>query len=175
MPPVAWVPHSMTWPTTTAPASRSQSVRAHPKRHAAGPHHERRVGHPPGHHDVGPARQGLGDPEAAEVGVGAHGLAPGLGQGPARVEVGQRVARRLQAPQAVEDVVALDVGDGDVDAELGGQLAQALRQAGRVEPPGVGHHLDAAVDAGAEDVLHLPVEGAGVAERGVALGATSTR
>ena len=34
---MAWVPHSMTWPTTTAPARRSQSARAQPKCHAAGP------------------------------------------------------------------------------------------------------------------------------------------
>ena len=127
MPPVAWVPHSMTWPTTTAPARRSQSVARPPEAPGGGPDHERGVGDPPVDHHVGPAGQGLGDAESAEVGVGAHRLAAGLGQGPARVEVGQRVARGLQRRQAVEDVVAFDVGDGDVDAELVGQRPQPVR------------------------------------------------
>ena len=81
----------------------------------------------------------------------------------------QGVARRLQPRQPSEDVVALDVGDGGVDPELPGQGPQPVGEAGGVEAAGIGHHLDAAVLAGAEDVLHLPVEGGGVAERRVAL------
>ncbi|MDQ1105950.1 hypothetical protein QE405_003234 [Nocardioides zeae] len=37
LPPVAWQPHSMTWPATTAPASWSWSSGVQPKWAAAGP------------------------------------------------------------------------------------------------------------------------------------------
>jgi hypothetical protein len=37
LPPVAWVPHSSTWPATTAPASSSYDVGVQPKRAIAGP------------------------------------------------------------------------------------------------------------------------------------------
>ena len=87
----------------------------------------------------------------------------------ARVEVGQGVPGGPEAGELAQDVVALDVGDGGIDAELGGQCPQTVGQAGGIEATGVGHHLDAPVHAGAEDVLHLAVEGGGVAERRIAL------
>ncbi len=37
LPPVAWVPHSMTWPATVAPASSSYDVRVQPNLAIAGP------------------------------------------------------------------------------------------------------------------------------------------
>ena len=37
LPPVAWAPHSMTWPATTAPASSSYDVAVQPKWAIAGP------------------------------------------------------------------------------------------------------------------------------------------
>src|SRR4051794_33647608 len=37
LPPVAWQPHSSTWPATTAPASSSYAVGLQPCHHTAGP------------------------------------------------------------------------------------------------------------------------------------------
>jgi hypothetical protein len=74
---------------------------------------------------------------------------------------------RTEAVDAVEDVVALDVGDVDVEAEAGAEITHLPGAAGRVEPAGVGDHLDAPVDAGAEHLLHLGQERACVAGLGV--------
>ena len=58
------------------------------------------------------------------------------------------------------------VGDGRRQPELLGDLGDGLGAAVGVEAAGVGHHLDAAVEAGAHDLLHLGDEGAGVAAAG---------
>ena len=64
-------------------------------------------------------------------------------------------------------VVALHVRDGGVEAEPAGDLAQSIREAGRVEAAGVGDDLHAALEREPEAVLDLADEGAGVAEAGV--------
>ena len=58
-----------------------------------------------------------------------------------------------------------------VDPEPLGQRPDLVGQPGRVEAAGVGHHLDAPVDAGAEHLLHLGEEGVGPALERVALAA----
>ena len=75
---------------------------------------------------------------------------------------------RPQPVDAIEQVVALDVGDAHVDAEPVGDVAHPLGAAGRVEPAGVADDLDATIDARAEDLLHLGQERRGVAGVGVA-------
>ena len=60
---------------------------------------------------------------------------------------------------------------GTVEPEPVGQGPHLVGQAGRVEASGVGDHLDAAVDAGAEHLFHLGEEGVGPALRVVALAA----
>ena len=152
LPPVVCAPHSMTWPATTAPARRSQSVGAQPHHHAAGPTTSA-ASVTRGHTTTSaPASSARGDAPAAEVGVGAHRVG---GQRRAGVEV---VEVRAQPVDAVEQVVALDVGDAHVDAEPVGDVAHPLGAAGRVEPAGVGDDLDATLDARAEDLLHLGQE-----------------
>ncbi len=111
-----------------------------------GPDDQRGVGDPAGDDHVGAAAQGGGDAEAAEVGVGRERAVP--------------EAERAQ-------VVALDVGDGRVEAEAAGDLAEALGEAGGVEAAGVGDDPHAALEGETEAVLDLADEGAGVAERGV--------
>ena len=56
--------------------------------------------------------------------------------------------------------------DAGSQAEPVRHLLHGLGAAGRVEPTGVGHHLDAAIEAGAHDLLHLGHEGAGEAAAG---------
>ena len=63
-----------------------------------------------------------------------------------------------------QEVVALDVGDVHLDAQGGGELAEPVGQAARVEPTGVGDDLDSPVDGGPERLLHLAEERLGVAE-----------
>ena len=62
-------------------------------------------------------------------------------------------------------VVALDVGDGRVEAEAAGDLADPVGEAGRVEAAGVGDDAHALLEGQPEAVLDLADEGAGVAER----------
>ena len=66
-----------------------------------------------------------------------------------------------------EQVVALDVGDADLDAERRGELAEPLGESGRVEATGIGDDRDATIDGEAEGFLHLPEERLGEAERRV--------
>ena len=93
--------------------------------------------------------QALGDAEGAEVGVGGERLA--------QAELGGALAQ----------VVALDVGDVDVEAELVGERAHGGGEPGRVEPAGVGDDRDAPLEGGAEGRLELAQERLGVAERAV--------
>ena len=113
------------------------------------PDDHRRVGDPAGDHDVGPAVQGLGDAEGAEVRVGGEDVA------------------ELELLGPLAQVVALDVRHHDVDALLGRDLAELLRQPGRVEAAGVGDDLDALLLGEGEAVGHLPHERLGVAGRRV--------
>ncbi len=72
--------------------------------------------------------------------------------------MGERLAGGLELVEAAEQVVALDVGHADGQAQPSGQGPQLGGQPGRVEPAGVGHHLDALVDGQAEALLHLGEE-----------------
>ena len=76
-------------------------------------------------------------------------------------------ARQPEVGGAAAQVVALDVGDGRVEAEAAGDLAQALGETGGVEAAGVADDADAALERRPEAVLDLAHEGARVAERGV--------
>ena len=109
----------------------------------------RRVGDPAGDDDVGTLVQRLGDAERTEVGVG-----------------GEHVAE-LELVGALAQVVTFDVGDDDVDALLGGDLPELLREPGRVESTGVGDDLDALLLGEGQAVGHLPDERLGVAGRRV--------
>ncbi len=120
------------------------------------------VGHPPGDDHVGAGLQRGHDAPGAQVGVGRDRRHPGLGQPRPGVEVGQRLPRRLELVEAAEQVVALDVGHADGQPQPSGQGPQLGGQPGRVEPAGVGHHLDALVDGQAEALLHLGQEAGGV-------------
>src|SRR5690606_37202870 len=133
-----------------------------PGRRAA---HDRGVGGATGDDDVGARVQRLDDAPAAQVGVGGdepRRVADGL----PGVEVGQVDAGRHQLVEPAEDVVPVDVGDGGRQAELVGELGDRVGAAVGVEAPGVGHHLDALVEAGAHHLLHLGDEGAGEAAVG---------
>jgi hypothetical protein len=118
------------------------------------------VGHPAADDHVGTGLQRGHDPPRAQVGVGCHRRHPGRDQRLPGVDVGQELPGRLQLAEAVEQVVALDVGDAHRQPEPPGQGPQLGGQPGRVEPAGVGHHLDPVVHDQAEALLHL-VEEAG--------------
>ena len=92
----------------------------------------------------------------------------GVAERLAGVEVVEVDAGGHELVEAGQEVVAVDVGDGGRQAELVGDLGDGLGAAGGVEAAGVGHHLDAPVEAGAHHLLHLGDEGAGVAAAGAA-------
>ena len=128
-----------------------------------GPGDQARVGHPGADDDVRAGLQRRGDAPAAEVGVGGDHGEFGLGQRHAGVEVGELVSFGLQVLDGRGQVVAGEIGDaGD-----GAQLFELGGQALGIEAPGVGDDLDAALEAGAEHVLHLAQERGRVAEAGI--------
>ncbi len=124
---------------------------------------QRGVGDPAADDHVGAGAQRLGDAPAAEVGVGGDRLHARAGQRAAGGQVREVVAAGLEFGQPGEQVVALDVGDGRVQAAERGEFAEFAGQAGRVEAARVDHDLDAALQAGAEHVAHLGEEGDRVA------------
>ena len=87
---------------------------------------QRGVGHPRAHHDVSALGERTGDPPAAEVGVGGDRIGRQRRTG---VDVGEV---RPEVVDAIHEVVALDVGDGDDDAEAIRHLADPCRRT----PPG---------------------------------------
>lgn len=109
-----------------------------------GPGDQGGVGDPPGDDHVGAGPQALRDAEAAEVRV--RGEAAGVAGG---------------------EVVALDVGDAQGDAEAARHLPYGLGESGRIEPACVGDDPDALLVGEAQGVLHLAQEGAGVSGGGV--------
>ncbi len=123
----------------------------------------RGVGDPTGDHDVGAPVERCCDAEPTEVGVGRDGLDAELVELLAGVEVGQIDAGGPQIGEPGDQVVALDIADRRGEAEPGGERIDGLGAAGGVEPAGVGHHLDAAVETGAHHLLHLGEEGLGEA------------
>ncbi len=133
------------------------------------PDDERRVGHPRADHHVGPAAEGLDDRPAAEIRVGRHHLTGGGGQRLAGVEMVEMLTGLSQLADAGEEVVAFDVGDRHRDTQPVRQLTDLVGEAARVETARVGHHLDPAVDAGAEHLFHLGEERACPPCRRVAL------
>ena len=128
----------------------------------SGPHHERSIGDPRAHHHIGPGSERGSDTPATEVGVGRDRRAQ---QRRAGVEVREL---RAQPIDTAHQVVALHMGHVHREAELGGDLAHSLGATRRIQPTGIGDHLDAAVDAGTEHLFHLREEGAGIPQLGVA-------
>ena len=132
-----------------------------------GPGDQAGVGDAGTDHHVRAGLQRRRDTPAAEVGVGCDHGQVSLGQRQPGVGVRELVARRLQVPDDRGQVVAGDVGDAGVQAELAGQFGDLGGESLRVEAAGVGDDLDAALQAGAEHVLHLAQERGGVAQAGV--------
>ena len=114
---------------------------------------QRRVGDPAGDDDVGTTGQGLGNAPPAEVGV--RGEHRAVAERLTGVEVGQVRARRAQFGQPGHQVVAFDVADHRVQAELGRDRGDRLGAAVRGQPARVGHHLDPPVQALPHDLFHL--------------------
>ena len=125
---------------------------------------QRRVGDARTDHDVGTALERRGDAEAAEVGVGAHHRRLQVGERRALVEMDEALARRLQRVEPRHEIVALDVRDDRAQAELLVHRPRRRRAARRIEPAGVHHDLDAALQAARRHLLELPQERAGIAE-----------
>ncbi len=133
------------------------------------PHHQRGIGHSRADHHVGTRSERLDDGPGTEIGVGRDHLARCFVKVVCGVQVGQGVAGRGQLVDAGEEVVAFDVGHRHRKPQAFGQETDLVGQSRRIEAAGVGHHLDAAVDAGAEHLLHLGQEGVGAAPGRVAL------
>ena len=129
------------------------------------------VGHPAGDDHVGAHLQRLHHRGGAEVDVGREHVGPLVGQGPAGVHVGQRLAGGLEVVEAVEDVVAEDDADPDpvANAELVGQLLDGRLARQGVHAAGVGDDLDAPLGAGGQHVAQLGHEVGGVARLRFAL------
>src|SRR6185437_9666122 len=132
-----------------------------------GPGDQARVGDPGADHHVGAGLERRGDAPAAEVGVGGDHGQVRFGQRQPGVEVGKLVARPLEVAEGRDQVVAGDPGDAGVQAQPGGELGDLCGQAPGVEAAGVGDDLDAAVQAGAQDVFQLLEERGRVAQGGV--------
>jgi hypothetical protein len=121
-----------------------------PGRRTAG---DRSIGDPAGDHDVGALGEGVDDTETAEIGVGGE-------EAGVVAEVGRR-PERLQRPgldqfsDARHQVVTIDVGDRRRQPEAVGDLVDGVGATVGVEAPGVGHDLDATVEAGPHHLFHL--------------------
>ena len=111
--------------------------------------HRRRVGAAAGYDDVGPLVERGGYGKGADVGVHRHHL---LGQLLAGEHVGR--ARGTHFVEPHRQVVALDIGDLQVQARLGDSRFQSAGQGGGVQATGVGHDADAALGDLAEDRCH---------------------
>jgi hypothetical protein len=118
---------------------------------------QRRVGDPAGDDDVRAAGQGLGDAPPAQVRV--RGEHRPLAERLTGVHVGEVRPGRAQLAQPRDQVVALDVGDDRVQAELARDSGDRLGAAVRGQPAGVRHHLDPPVQALPHDLFHLRDEG----------------
>ena len=79
----------------------------------------------------------------------------------------QRVTGWRQRVEAVEDIVAVDVGDAQLVAAAGGQLAGCRGEAGRVEPAGVDDEADPVGHEVLEGRVEVVEEAGGVSLGGV--------
>ena len=114
-----------------------------------------------------PLLERAGDAEPAEVRVGGQWpMRPGR-QWLAAGQVRQCVARLLQRVEATEDVVAVDVGDAQLVAVAGGQVAGCDGQPGGVEPSGVDDEPDPVGDEVVERGVEVLQERGRVALGGV--------
>src|SRR5581483_1442570 len=113
--------------------------------------------------DVGAALERLDDAPRAEVRVRRHHLLVERGERDALVEVAELHALRLEHGDPRQEVVPLDVRDPRSNAELRGELVELGGEPGGIQAAGIDHDPDAARDARAEHLLHLPEEGARVA------------
>ena len=147
LPPVACVPHSMTCPATTAPASASKSVARPAEVRGGRADDQRGVGDPAGDHDVRARVQALDDAPAAEVGVG----------GQRALEA--QLLRGRSSPSTWATFTATPV------RRASSRIASA-RPAG-LSPPALVTILTPLVGGEAEAVLELAQERPGVAAAGV--------
>ena len=122
--------------------------------------HDSCVGDATGDHDVGTLVERFDDAECAEVGVGAHVLreVPEV----AAFDEGVQRARCGELLDPGQQVVAVDVRDRRVEAELLCDLVDGISAAVRIEPAGIRHDLDALVEARTHDLFHLGHERAGI-------------
>ena len=149
-------------PATTAPASASQSSCRPVPPPRRRPDDQRRIGDPRADHDVGAGIERGGDAPATEIRVGRDRVG---GERLAGVEV-----RQLR-PEAVDpwhQIIAVDVGDADPNAQPIGDLANPLGASGRVEPARIADDPYPTLGAGAEHLLHLRQERRRVPEFAVA-------
>ena len=109
--------------------------------------HQRGVGDPTRDDHLGPGGQRVGNGTGWQVGVGGDDGRAG-GKLLTGVEVDEALPSLLQLAQARRDVVARDGGDRYIDALAFGQLPHGVGQRLGMEPPGIGDHCDAALDAG---------------------------
>jgi len=121
-----------------------------------------RVGDPTGDDDVGAGAQRFDDAEASEVGVGSDETGD-VADGLARVEVRQVNAGAPEFVETRHQIVAVHVRDGGGETESGRDLLHRFGAVIGVEAPGVGHDLDALIQAGAHHLFHLDEETARVA------------
>ena len=130
-----------------------------PRRRAA---HHRGIGDPTGHHDVSTCIQRLDNAEGSEVGVGRD-EARRVPHRLARLEMIERYPGLDQLPEPGKEIVAVHVSDRGRQPEAFRDLGHRCGAPVRVEPSCVGHHLDAPVQTGTHDLLHLGDERARVA------------
>ena len=120
-------------------------------------------------HDIGPHIQGLYDSPAAEIGVGRE--KGGLLDGISRLEMAKLI-RRKQILHLGHQVITRHIGNRRAQAQLIRDFGHGIRAAIGVEAARIGHHLDALIEAGTHDLLHLHDEGPRVsAPRTLGLGA----
>ena len=148
LPPVAWTPHSMTCPAATG-ARQGVVVGSRPAEvGGCRADDDRGIGDAPRDDDVGSGVQAIDDAPRAEVGVGREGCA------------------EAQLSGASYQVIALDVGDVDVEPEPLGQVPHCGGESRGVEAARVADDLDAAFEGKTHALLELRQEGLGVAAVG---------
>ena len=125
---------------------------------------DRGVGRASGDDDVGAPVKRFDNPPGAQIDV--RGDVVDRGDRFARLEVEDVDAGLPQLAESGQQVVAVDVGDGRVEAQRVSHLRDGFCAVIGIEASGVRHHLDALIEAGAHDLLHLRHEGAGVARSG---------
>ncbi len=134
---------------------------------SGGTAHHRGVGDPAGDDDVGATIEGVDDAPAAQVCIGAD-EAGGVADRLAGLEVGQIDTTGDELPESGEQIVAIHVGNGGLQAQTVRDLRNGGGAPGRVQAAGVGDDLDPLLEACHHDLLHLGDEAAGISASGAA-------